>query len=140
MLDMGELPTKDVHFYNPIDVASFGVIYDKEGRKDDTDKTRIDLFPPEAIFAISEILTFGAKKYEDRNWEKGMKWGRMFGATMRHLWSWWGGKGPTTKNFVFGDLDSETGYSHLWHAGCCIVFLITYEERNIGEDDRYGTR
>lgn len=109
-----------------------------EGRKDDTDKVRLDLFPGEALFAIGRVLTFGAAKYEDRNWEKGMRWGRVFAATMRHLWAWWQGKGPTTKNFIFGELDDETGFSHLWHAGCCIVFLIAYEERGIGQDDRPG--
>lgn len=106
------------------------------GRKDDTAKPRIDLFPPEAIFAISAVLTRGAEKYEDRNWEKGMRWGRVFAACMRHLWAWWGGRGPTTKSFLFGDLDDEWNFSHLWHAGCCIVFLIAYEERGVGEDDR----
>lgn len=111
----------------------------KEGAKFDAGKVRMDLIPPEALFALATILTFGANKYADRNWEKGMKWGRVFGALNRHIWCWWGGKGPTTKNFLFGDLDDETKHSHLWHAICCIVFLITYEERGIGEDDRQTT-
>lgn len=107
-----------------------------EGRKDDKDKIRIELITSEFIYAVATILTFGAKKYEDRNWEKGMKWGRVFGAAMRHLWCWWAGRGPTTKSFLFGDLDDETGHSHLWHAACCIMFLVTFEERGTGEDDR----
>lgn len=107
-----------------------------KGVKHDQGKTRIELFPGDALFAISDILTSGAVKYEERNWEKGMKWGRVFGAGMRHLWAWWQGQGPTNENFVFGNLDLETGRSHLWHAGCCIVFLIAYEMRGIGEDDR----
>lgn len=108
-----------------------------EGRKDDVGKARMELIPPELMFAVATILTFGAVKYADRNWEKGMGWGRVFGACMRHLWAWWGGKGPTTKSFLFGDLDAETGYSHLWHAACCIAFLVAYEERRIGIDDRH---
>jgi len=107
-----------------------------EGFKKDEGKVRLELIPPELIFAVGEILTFGSKKYPYRNWEKGMSWGRCYGALMRHLWSWWGGKGPTTHSFLFGDLDEETGRSHLWHAACCITFLLTYEERNIGTDDR----
>lgn len=99
-----------------------------EGRKDDQEKVRLELVPPELITGVGEVLTFGAKKYEDRNWEKGMKWGRVYGALMRHLWSWWA---PWED-----DCDPETGLSHLWHAGCCIAFLITYEARQIGEDDR----
>lgn len=111
-----------------------------EGRKDDSEKVRMDLIPPELLFSVGDILTFGAKKYAARNWEQGMKWGRVYGALMRHLWAWWGGKTPTTKSFLFGELDAETGRSHLWHAGCCIAFLIAYEERGVGEDDRmvYG--
>ena len=97
-----------------------------EGTKFDGDKIRIELFPPDALFAISDILTSGAKKYSDRNWEQGMDWSRLFGALMRHMWAWWRGD----------DLDPETGKSHLWHAGCCIVFLIAYEERKIGLDNR----
>ncbi len=107
-----------------------------EGRKDDTGKTRIELFPGDALYAISQVLTFGAKKYADRNWEKGMGWGRCFGALQRHLWAWWQGKGPTNESFLFGVLDPETKMSHLWHAGCCIVFLISYEMRKAGTDDR----
>jgi len=106
------------------------------GVKKDEGKVRMDLLPPELLFAVAQILTFGAVKYADRNWELGMKWGRVFGALMRHLWAWWGGKGPTTQSFLFGELDEETKFSHLWHAGCCIAFLIAYEERGVGEDDR----
>lgn len=109
-----------------------------EGRKDDQGKDRIELVPPEAVFALSRVLTFGARKYEDRNWEKGMSWGRVFGAAMRHLWAWWGGHGPTAKNFALGVIDDETGYSHLWHALCCVAFLVAYEERGVGTDDRAG--
>ena len=97
-----------------------------EGRKDDGEKIRYDLLPPEYLHATADILTFGAKKYSPRNWEAGMDWGRCFGALMRHMWAWWGGQ----------NTDPETGKSHLWHASCCLAFLIAYEERGIGNDDR----
>lgn len=101
-----------------------------EGAKFDGDKLRMDLIPPEAVEALAQVLTFGAKKYADRNWEKGIKWGRVFGAAMRHLWAWWRGD----------SLDKETGYSHLWHALTCIAFLLTYEARKMETfDDRPGT-
>jgi hypothetical protein len=83
-----------------------------EGRKDDHDK-----------------LPFGANKYGDRNWERGMNWSRPFAALMRHMWAWWRGE----------DRDPETGLSHLAHAGCCILFLLTYQGHATGKDDRpYG--
>lgn len=108
------------------------------GYKADENKVRMDLIPPEVPHALAAVLTFGANKYTARNWEKGMWWGRPFAACMRHLWAWWGGKGPTTKSFLFGDLDAETGFSHLWHALCCLAFLTAYEERGMTQwDDRF---
>ena len=111
-----------------------------EGRKDDTNKCRIELVPAEMIFAVATILGDACQeggKYPERNWEKGMKWSRVFGALMRHMWAWWAGRAPTPHSFCFGILDPETNRSHLWHAACCMAFLVTYEERAVGTDDRY---
>lgn len=100
-----------------------------EGIKYDSNKIRFELLPPELLEQTASVLTVGAVKYEDRNWEGGIKYSRVFGALMRHLWAWWS---PFTS-----DLDEETGYSHLSHAACCIAFLISYEQRNMVEfDDR----
>lgn len=99
-----------------------------EGRKDDTGKLPLHLIPYDAVEGIAEILAFGATKYAPRNWEKGMAWSRPFGACLRHLWAWWRGEAA----------DAETGKSHLLHAGCCILFLIAYEIRATGKDDRPG--
>lgn len=106
------------------------------GSKFDGGKERIDLMSPEFVFGVSKVLTFGAMKYGERNWEKGMSWGRCFGAAMRHMWAWWGGALPTNENYAFGVTDDETGFSHLMHAGCCVMFLATYEIRCVGTDDR----
>lgn len=99
-----------------------------EPAKHDANKSRYDLIPPEGIEAIAQALTYGAGKYGPRDWESGMAWGKYFAACMRHLWAWWRGKG----------VDEESGLSHLAHAACCVVFLITYEARGVGEDDRKG--
>jgi hypothetical protein len=97
-----------------------------EGRKDDGDKAPYHLLAPEMLEATALVLGFGAKKYSARNWEKGMSWSRPFGALMRHMWAWWRGEA----------CDPETGYSHLWHASCCLMFLVAYEARSCGADDR----
>lgn len=99
-----------------------------EARKDDTAKPRLDLLPPELMLAVGDILTSGAAKYGNRNWEAGMNWGRVYAALLRHLCAWWGGI----------DTDPDTGKSHLWHAGACVAFLIAYEQRGVGIDDRPG--
>lgn len=96
-----------------------------EGRKDDGGKLRYDLLPPELLEEVSKVLTFGAEKYEDRNWEQGINYSRVYAALQRHLWSWWDCSQP--------DTDPETGYNHLSHAACCLAFLLTYEQRGMEE-------
>lgn len=113
----------------------------KSGHKDDTGKAPFHLIPPEFLFALAAILEFGAKKYAERNWEKGISYSRLFSALMRHMWAWWGGKGPTSTNFGLGTLDEETKYSHLWHAGFCIMAMATFEDRGRTDlDDRPSQR
>ncbi len=97
-----------------------------EGVKHDNEKLPLHLLPPDAVEAIAEILAFGRVKYGARNWERGMAWSRVYRAALGHLFAWWMRRGN----------DPETGKSHLWHAGCCILFLITYELRSVGIDDR----
>lgn len=94
--------------------------------KSDSGKPQYDLIPPEFLEGTAVILTHGAQKYEPRNWEMGAEWSRYFSALMRHMWAWWGGE----------NADPETGKPHLWHASCCLAFLIAYEARGIGADDR----
>lgn len=94
--------------------------------KQDAGKIPLELIPPELLWSVADVLNYGANKYSPRGWEAGMKWSRVFGALMRHMWAWWAGE----------KADPETGKSHLHHAGCCIAFLIAYEARKIGEDDR----
>ena len=101
------------------------------GRKDDQGKLRYDLVPFDAIDQIVEALNFGAKKYADRNWEKGMSWSRPYGALFRHMSAWF-----MSKVTGSSDRDEETGLSHLAHAGCCVLFLLAYELRGVGQDDR----
>ena len=98
-----------------------------EGMKHDAGKPALGLLAPEMLFGVGEILDYGAKKYAARNWEKGISYTRVFSGLMRHLWAWWGGQ----------DCDPETGKSHLWHAGCGLMFLIAYEARGMKDyDDR----
>lgn len=96
------------------------------GKKFDLGKLRWGLLPFDALTGIIKVLEFGATKYGDRNWEEGMDWDRPFNATIRHLTAWYEGEND----------DEETGHSHLWHAGCCILFLIAYELRGVGHDNR----
>lgn len=80
--------------------------HEKGGTKYDDGKTRWDLVPWDAVEKVAEILTFGAKKYGDRNWEQGIDFGRLFAATMRHVVAHVNGE----------TIDPESGMPHLAHA------------------------
>lgn len=100
----------------------------EEGRKDDSDKVRMELLSIPALNGTARVLTFGANKYADRNWEKGIDYSRVYGAMLRHMTAWWGGE----------DHDPETGESHLNHAACCVMFLQHFVETGdyAGRDNR----
>lgn len=99
---------------------------ENNAKKFDTEKDPWQLLPWDAVRSVVKVLDFGAKKYGERNWELGMDYDRLFRAAIEHLTQW----------FQHGEPDQETGCSHLWHAGCCILFLIAYELRGIGRDNR----
>lgn len=96
------------------------------GRKDDDGKPRMDLIPPELLYGVAAVLGYGAKKYGDRNWEKGIQFSRLFAALQRHLWAWWSRE----------EYDLESEQHHLHHAACCLAFLIALRERRGDLDDR----
>lgn len=98
----------------------------KEGAKLDAGKVGVHLLPPDPLIEISKVLDYGAIKYAPYNWAKGIKYSRVYGALLRHLWAWWKGESG----------DSETGLSHLAHAGCCLLFLMQYEINRKEFDDR----
>jgi hypothetical protein len=98
---------------------------DGGGLRLDTGKNRLDLIPPEWEAALGDVLTQGAKKYADRNWERGMAWSKMIGCAKRHR-----------MKFEAGErYDPETGCHHLAMAAWNMLALMVYDIRDIGEDD-----
>lgn len=97
------------------------------GLKHDGEKPDLSLLPPEALFEVAKVLTFGAKKYTANNWRGGFNYTRVYAGVQRHLNAWLMGE----------NLDPETGISHLAHAICGLMFLLTFILTNTGEDDRF---
>lgn len=90
-------------------------------------KERWDLVPFDALGEVVRVYTVGAKKYADRNWEKGMAWHICIGATFRHFWKW----------LLSENLDPETNCHHLAHAIWNLMALLAYQMRGMTEfDDR----
>lgn len=87
---------------------------------------------PVALLAIGQVLAYGAEKYAARNWEQGLAYSRVYAAAQRHLLAYLSGQ----------TLDPETGLPHLAHAGCCLMFLLTFEARGMAAklDDRPSKR
>jgi len=94
--------------------------------KYDSDKPRFDLLPPNAVVELVKVYSMGAAKYSDRNWEKGMNYGRLFAACMRHLFAFWLGE----------DKDKESGLHHLAHAAFSCLAIVEYSYTGKGTDDR----
>lgn len=96
------------------------------GIKHDSDKVRLDLVPWRSIWGAATVFTYGAAKYSDRNWEKGIKYGRLYAALLRHLFAWWLGT----------ERDVESDLSHLDHAQCCLMMLREMHQIHPELDDR----
>lgn len=79
------------------------------------------------LVEVSKVLAFGANKYAPRNWEKGIKFTRVYAAALRHALAHRAGV----------EFDEETGLPHLAHFACCVLFLTTFMNRNMFQwDDR----
>ena len=115
-----------LHCLNPGDAMIGLPTSEDPAVKYDQDKPRYDLIPPEALDGLAHLYGMGAGKYEDRNWEKGMRWSRQFAAMMRHAWKWWRGE----------EYDQENGQHHLLSVMFCAMALYTYFVRRSGTDDR----
>ena len=75
----------------------------QEGLRYNEGKLRLDLITPQIIKGIGDVLTKGAEKYADRNWELGMSWSKVIASLKRHLLAIEKGE----------DYDKETGLLHV---------------------------
>lgn len=89
------------------------------GLRFDAGKPRVDLVPPSMMLSAASVCAFGAQKYGDRNWERGMPYGKVYASLQRHLLAWWGGE----------ERDAESGMPHTWHVLWNAMALVEYERR-----------
>ena len=97
---------------------------EQQGIKHDKGKPRWSLLPWEVIELVVLVLSHGASKYGDYNWQK-VEQERYWSALFRHLVAH--KKGEL--------LDKETNLPHLAHALTNLIF-ITYFEITSKSDDQ----
>ena len=100
-----------------------------DGSRYNEGKIRHDLLEPWAIDKLAEVFSFGAKKYQDHNWLKGMKWSRITASLKRHLNAYEKGI----------DYDEETGLLHAAHVAWNSMALLSYYKYYSEGDDRIHT-
>ena len=94
----------------------------QKGRKDE----EYAYMPPLALAELAKVYSYGAKKYEPHNMEKGYAWSWSFSAMMRHAWAYWRGE----------DRDPESGLHHLAHCAWHCFTLMDFGNWYTGTDDR----
>lgn len=98
----------------------------KDAGRFDEGKVRHDLVPAWAIEKLAEVYTYGAQKYDDNNWWKGMKWSKVMGPLERHYNKWKRGRIQ----------DDESNCYHLAMVAWNAIALMCYQKNKLGTDDR----
>jgi len=87
------------------------------GTKYDGVKPRWSLLPWDALEQVVMVLTHGANKYADNNWQHVRPVSRYLDATLRHVQAW--ARGEKT--------DPDSGLPHLACAVCSLLFLLWHD-------------
>lgn len=90
------------------------------GLKFDKGKLKVSLITvgmAECIKAVAEVLTFGAQKYAANSWQYVPNARERYRDAMdRHMLA-----------HDMGEIqDSESGLPHIYHAACCMMFLLWF--------------
>jgi len=92
-------------------------------------KLRYDLVHPKAHEDMVDVLTYGATKYYDRNWENGLSWTSVIASLKRHLAAIEAGE-----DYDIGE--GGSGKLHIANLACNAHFLNTFYYTFPQGDDR----
>jgi hypothetical protein len=97
------------------------------GVKHDQDKPDYTLVPYKALDEVVKVLTYGSKKYSRDNWRH-VDPKRYEAAMMRHF-----------SKYMQGEpIDPETGYHHIAHMACSVLFLLENELKKDAQEPKSG--
>ena len=85
--------------------------------------------PLEGLAAGAAALEYGAMKYADRNWEKGLPWQQMIDSLKRHI-------DDFERRNDYDDGPTGSGLHHVCMIMAGALMLSSSVIRGIGEDDR----
>lgn len=120
---ISEIDIRDMQKYNEKYLTEIG----SKGLKHDSLKPAMDLLDPDFLEGVASVLGFGAQKYAAHNWRNGIEVSRLIAASYRHLGAI--NKGET--------VDPESGLSHEYHLGCCVMFLSSMIKTRPDMDNRW---
>ena len=93
-------------------------------------KPKWSLVPQSSLIPMVRVLEFGAKKYGDYNWTKGLSVRETCESLKRHLDAFMEGE----------DNDPESKLSHIGHIQCNALFLSWMQEHKPELDDRVNLK
>ena len=97
------------------------------GLRYNTGKLKWSLVSWKALAPMVRVLMFGAEKYDEHNWKKGLKYTEVTESLQRHL-----------NAFIEGEEnDPESKLSHVGHILCNAMFLSYMSMYKKDMDDRY---
>lgn len=97
------------------------------GIKHDGAKPDMTHVPIEAMWAMAEAFTYGAKKYAADNYREGLAVRRQVAAALRHIYQF----------LDEGDIDKESGCKHIGSAMASLAMACFTVENHPNLDDRY---
>lgn len=100
---------------------------EKKGKRFNKGKLRWSLVDFPSLEPMVKVLEFGAEKYDDHNWKKGLSTTEICESLLRHLTAYLDGE----------DSDKESGISHIGHIQCNAMFLAYMMREKKEMDTRY---
>lgn len=98
-----------------------------KGIKFDGEKPDMTHIPMEAMWAMGEAFTYGARKYEADNFREGLAVRRQLAAALRHIF----------QLLNEGDIDKESGCQHIGSALASLAMAAYTIKHHPDLDDRY---
>lgn len=100
------------------------------GIKHDQGKVDYTHIPKQAMDAMGEALTYGAKKYSADNYREGLSVRRQVAAALRHIYQF----------LDEGNFDSDSGCRHIGSALASLAMAAYTVEAQPNYDDRYWVK